>query len=462
MKDKIFLYGSPGSGKTTLGKVLSAALGVQFVDLDEHIESRASCSVREIFERFGEGYFRELETQCLEEICSQDSRLLVSLGGGTLLKESNRCLCESKGSVLLLETPSEEELARRLGKDPLSRPLGNKAKERESHYASFDKIISASFQLKDSLVLVGTFLADVFLGKNVVIDETVRILYPKLSDDIIATVPSGEAYKNIETIQRLWSGFNSYLISRQNVISAVGGGVTLDLTGFAAATWMRGVDWMNFPTTLLSMIDASTGGKTGCDLPEGKNLIGAFHSPKLVVIDTVFLDSLNDEHIKEGIAEIIKHEIISGDVILKSSLRPNAQEIAKALKVKVDIVNEDPYEKKSLRALLNCGHTVAHAIEVLSDFKISHGRAVAVGCVCESKIAVKMGLAKFTFAKELEERFAKFGIDTSLPPDIEIDKMKRYMLNDKKRDGNLVNFALPCSWGDVRMVKINPMEIEQW
>ena len=462
MKNKVFLYGAPGSGKTTLGKSLSAALGVKFVDLDGFIENHASSSVREIFERFGEERFREIESSCLSQVCSREGVEIVSLGGGTLLREDNRSLCERKGVVILLEAPPAAELARRLGVNPSSRPLGNMAEQRSSHYASFQRRVSATFQLADSLVMVGRSIAEPFLGEKLVVDENVKSLYPDMFADAIATVPSGEEHKNLSTIQNLWRGFNSSMISRRDLISAAGGGVTLDLAGFAASTWMRGVDWVNFPTTLLSMVDASTGGKTGCDLPEGKNLIGSFHNPRLVVVDTTFLRTLSDGHMKQGLAEMIKHEIISGEKHITCSKTPSAEEIASSLKVKVDIVVSDPFEKKGARALLNCGHTLAHAVEALSGFAVSHGEAVAIGCVNEAQIALKMGLADRAFVNELEERFAQFGIETSLPPNLDKMMLKNFMLNDKKRDGNEVFFALPCGWGDVRLVKMNPMEIEEW
>jgi len=231
--------------------------------------------------------------------------------------------------------------------------------------------------------------------------------------------------------------------------------VTGDMTGFAAATWMRGMDWINVPTTLLAMVDASTGGKTGCDLPEGKNLAGAFHPPRLVIIDTDFLKTLSPKLIASGQAEMIKHEIIHH--CSTSNLQPStsASAIAASLLVKVGIVREDPYETKGRRILLNCGHTVAHAVEKLTDYAVSHGEAVAIGCVEEARLAVRLGLAKPDWPEELAARFAAANLPTALPEGLTFDALKPVMRGDKKRAGNSVTFALPIAWGDVRAIKVD-------
>ena len=480
----IFLTGAPASGKTTLGRRLAAALGVPFTDLDAEIVRRAGRSIPEIFSADGEAAFRDIESQTLAAVADDATTGVVALGGGTLLRDANRALCEKAGAVFCLDTPSEEELARRLGAAAGTRPLGDRAKERAAHYASFPNRVAGWFDLGNSLVVVGEGIAPAILaGKRVVADATVADLWKeKLGLNLVATIPSGEQHKTIQTVASLWGAFAKAGLGRKDVVTALGGGVTGDLTGFAAATWMRGIDWINVPTTLLSMVDASTGGKTGCDLPEGKNLAGAFHAPKLVVIDVDFLKTLPPKILRDGKAEMIKHEIIdahgasmkvekwkSGKVEKLAEGVPSAREIYDNLAVKVGIVREDPFETKGKRLLLNCGHTVGHAIEKATNYALSHGEAVAIGCVEEAKIAVRRGLAPKEWPSELAAAFAAVGFempnsnrqprvarDTRVPrAPISLTSLVPLMKGDKKRAGSVVTFALPCGWGDVRAVPID-------
>ena len=483
LKRAIFLYGAPASGKSTLGKALAERLGLSFVDLDERIVAEAGMSIPEIFKTRGEAAFRDIESKALKEVVSglipklQTSNFklstltVVSLGGGTLLRDENRALCEENGTVFCIDTPSDDELARRIGAAPGSRPLGDKAKERAAHYASFPNRVAAFFDAQSSLVVVGRGIAPAILaGRNVVADETVARLWAgRLGISPFAIIPSGEEHKTPVVVAKLWRAFSERGLGRKDTVVALGGGVTGDLTGFAAATWMRGISWINVPTTLLSMVDASTGGKTGCDLPDGKNLAGAFHFPKLVVIDTDFLETLSPKLISDGRAEMIKHEAIGGrswsselewesgegDFGWSKGSGVSANEIAANLMVKVGIVREDPLETLGRRILLNCGHTVAHAIEKATGYRVSHGEAVAIGCVEEAKIAVRRGLAPASWPEELAACFAAANLPTSLPGGLSLDELVPLMRGDKKRDGGAVTFALPCGWGDVRGVKID-------
>ncbi len=454
---RIFLYGPPASGKTTISRELGAALGCTVLDIDGQITVRAGRSIPEIFASEGEGFFRDLESSVLRDCIERTSgeNCVISLGGGTLLRAENRALCESEGIVICLDTPPEAELCRRLGLAPGSRPLGDRSRERAPHYASFPNRLAAGFILPDSLVLAGTGLASVFMDpERTVFDGNVAALYPELAASPLGVIPSGEVNKTPDTVMKLWHGFAMAGIGRRDTVMACGGGVTGDLTGFAAATWMRGVNWRNFPTTLLSMVDASTGGKTGCDLPDGKNLAGAFHSPRIVVIDTLFLNTLPEKELAVGKAEMIKHEIIGGCRHVVSKGIPTAGEIADNLSVKIGIVREDPLETKGRRLLLNCGHTVGHALELAMDYRLSHGEAVAIGCVQEAEYAVKLGLAPENWPSELAGRFADAGLPVELPAGYSFESLIPLMRGDKKRQGNAVTFALPCGWGDVRAVKI--------
>lgn len=455
---RIYLYGPPASGKTTLGKALAGSLGARFVDLDAEIERRLGYSITECFAAEGESGFRSLESSVLREIVATDAEI-VSLGGGTLLDPMNRGLCERDGAVFCIDPPSAAVLAERIAAAPGSRPLGDMSVARKLHYAQFRNRLSAWFDLGDSLVLVGAAIAEPFLGsgRNVV-DENVHRLYPQI--DALHVIPSGEAHKTPETLMKIWSAFARAGIGRQDRVTAIGGGVTGDMTGFAAATWMRGIDWINIPTTLLSMVDASTGGKTGCDLAEGKNLAGAFHLPRLVVIDTEFLKSLSAETLADGRAEMIKHEVIGGLKTHQSDdasclKAPTAAEIAANLAVKVGIVREDPLERKGKRMLLNCGHTIGHAVEKTCGYRLSHGRSVAIGCVEEARLAVRLGLAPDSWPEKLAERFVAAGLPVAYPEGMDFESLKEVMLRDKKKTSNdSVVFALPCGWGDVRLKEV--------
>ncbi len=467
MKRMIFLTGAPASGKTTLGGKLAERLDATFIDLDTRIVTTEGRSIPQIFADGGEDAFRAIESRVLEDVIASatDGTTVVALGGGTLLRAENRQLAEEAGTVFCLEAPSEAELARRIGSAAGSRPLGNRAAERAAHYASFPHRIAATFDLESSLVLVGTGIAPVLMeGLPIVADATVASLYETRVPAPMTVIPSGEEHKTPETIVGLWHACAAAGLGRRDVLAACGGGVTGDLTGFAAATWMRGIDWVNFPTTLLSMVDASTGGKTGCDLPEGKNLAGAFHPPKMVVIDTAFLATLPPTILADGRAEMIKHEAIGGlDHDAAPTGLPTATEIARNLAVKVGIVREDPFERLGKRLLLNCGHTIGHAVEKLSNYTISHGAAVAIGCVAEARLAVKLGLAPATWPQEFSARFAAAGLPTEIPSDLSFADLIPVMAGDKKKaKGSVVTFALPCGWGDVRAVPIDLAKGDLW
>ena len=296
------------------------------------------------------------------------------------------------------------------------------------------------------------------LGKCV-IDSNVARLYPELAKNAVFVVPSGEEHKTIDTISAMWQAFAQSGLGRKDRIVAIGGGVTGDMTGFAASTFMRGIDWINVPTTLLSMIDASYGGKTACDLSCGKNLAGAFHPPIEVIIDTAFLQTLPKREIACGRAEMIKHEIIGNLPRHPMSKLPNLSEIRENLAVKIAIVRKDPFERIGERIKLNAGHTVAHAIEKATNYALSHGEAVAIGCVEEARIAERLHLAAQGWAQELAGRFAAAGLPICLPQGLSLPSLWTLMAGDKKREGDAVIFALPCAWGDVRPTRLVKAQI---
>lgn len=321
-------------------------------------------------------------------------------------------------------------------------------------------VLDAILEREGTVVIGSGFEQEIASLGPCVIDSNVARLYPRLAERAIYVIPSGEEHKTIATVSALWEAFAKAGLGRKDSIVAIGGGVTGDLTGFAAATFMRGIDWINVPTSLLAMVDASYGGKTACDLPSGKNLAGAFHPSRRVIIDTDFLRTLPARELRCGRAEMIKHEVIGGlDHSCDVSGVPTADEIRRNLAVKIAIVRADLMERTGERVKLNAGHTIAHAIEKATNYGVSHGEAVAIGCVEEARIAVRMGLASRDWPEQLAARFAAAGLPTALPPYISLNSLASLMAGDKKREGARVAFALPCSWGSVVSQTLDPVRL---
>ena len=238
---------------------------------------------------------------------------------------------------------------------------------------------------------------------------------------------------------------------------ALGGGVVSDLVGFAAATYLRGVPWVVVPTSLLGMVDASLGGKTGADLPQGKNLVGAFYPPKLVLADSRTLNTLPDDELRSGMAEVVKAGII-GDgtlyVICKSgweTIKANWEEVIRsAMAVKIEVIQDDPFEK-GRRAALNLGHTIGHAIEKVSAYRVRHGEAVAIGMVAEARLGEAVGVTEAGFADEIASVLQNLNLPTKLPDYLDRQNLLDVMRVDKKKSAGQVRFALPVRIEEVRI-----------
>ncbi|MBN8656173.1 MAG: 3-dehydroquinate synthase, partial [Anaerolineae bacterium] len=434
----LFLYGPPGTGKSTVGKKIAHNLKLPFIDLDRIIETNAGMSIPQIMEQHGETAFRDMETAALKSLTAEKEHV-VALGGGALLRNENRAFAESNGKVLLLmaELPT---LLDRIQHEPGKRPLlagdlKNKLtallEKRKEHYASFSlqhhvdnkpaeqNAHEAQIKLgRHHLSAMGEYdvmvgrIANPTYGDLIVTDENVAKHHLEKIQSLFnakaVVVPAGEEHKNLETVSHLWKAFLENGLDRKSTVIALGGGVIGDMTGFAAATYMRGIDWIGIPTTLLSMVDASLGGKTGFDLPEGKNLIGSFHPPKLVIADPSLLLTLTERELRSGMAEVVKHGIISAPDLFAMCQRgmdwvkANLEDVVKhAMAVKIKVIEEDPYEK-GFRAALNLGHTVGHAVELVSKFELRHGEAIAIGTVAEAKYAARVGLASQSTVEAIE------------------------------------------------------------
>jgi len=244
-------------------------------------------------------------------------------------------------------------------------------------------------------------------------------------------------------------------LERGSLLLALGGGVVGDLSGFAASAYLRGVAWVNLPTTLLAMVDAAIGGKTGVDLPQGKNLVGAFYPPRAVLADPLTLNTLPVEEIRSGMAEVVKHAVI-GDADLLNACAAGLDGLAgrwewlvrRAAAVKVRVIEADPYEQ-GLREVLNFGHTLGHALEKASHYRLRHGEAVAIGMVWETRLAERLGLAQAGLSSRLAEVLGRIGLPVQPPPGLAAEEIRAAMRVDKKRRGGELRFSLPRAAGQV-------------
>ena len=299
---------------------------------------------------------------------------------------------------------------------------------------------------------------------HVVTDSNVAPLYLKelcaeFPLNITTTViPAGEEYKNLDTVAGIYADMSKAELTRSDLVIALGGGVVGDITGFAAATYLRGIHVCQIPTTLLSQVDSSVGGKTGVDLPQGKNLVGAFYQPELVMIDTDILTSLPERIFNDGMAEVIKYGCISNPTILELIAEPDfksnmEQIVYESVRIKRDVVQQDEHDT-GLRMILNFGHTIGHAAEKVGHFtELSHGQAVAIGMVQAAKLGAALGEADLT--EQIVAACKAHDLPTELPYPTEV--IYTALLHDKKRTADTMNFILVHPLGKAVIHKI-PLE----
>lgn len=315
----------------------------------------------------------------------------------------------------------------------------------------------------------GEYIKNVTDAKTiaVVTDSTVNELYAdtletSLKSEGFKTVKfvfkSGEESKNIATYSEMLEFMAESRLTRGDCIVALGGGVTGDMAGFCAATFLRGIDYIQIPTTLLAMVDSSVGGKTAIDLKAGKNLAGAFYQPRLVLADTDTLSTLKEETFSDGMAETVKYGILFDrgffDFLLKNDAKAHLEYIVKkCIEFKRDTVVKDETDK-GLRALLNLGHTVGHSVEKCSDYKITHGSAVAIGTVVISEGAYRLGLCKENITEELITIYKKYGLPVST--DFSAEELFSAASADKKFDRGMITLVIPETVGNCRLLKTEP------
>ncbi|MBL8133678.1 MAG: 3-dehydroquinate synthase [Anaerolineae bacterium] len=302
-------------------------------------------------------------------------------------------------------------------------------------------------------LFAGANLADHFRSDGrlaVITNVTLQRLYGDLlrlalPEALIIAVPDGEAHKTLATVAQMYAEMVDGGLDRQSTVVAFGGGVVGDMAGFAAATYMRGVSLVQVPTSLLSMVDSSVGGKVGVDLPQGKNLVGAFKQPEVVLIDPALLATLPARERACGMAEIIKHGLIADPILLdlisrRASLEHDAELIRRAVQVKIDVVQQDPYEQ-GIRAYLNLGHTFGHAIEQASGYALAHGEAVGIGLVAAALLSARLGMIDAGLVDEVRRLVTLVGLPTrmgALDPEVVYD----FMRSDKKKKAGKLRFVL--------------------
>lgn len=280
----------------------------------------------------------------------------------------------------------------------------------------------------------------------------------------LLVIPPGENTKSLSFVEKISRSMAKLGVKRDGCVIALGGGVIGDLAGFVASVYMRGIPFVTVPTTLLAMGDSGIGGKTGVDLPEGKNLVGSFHQPKIILVDTLLLRTLPDRDFRSGLAEIVKHGVIvdrafftllerNTRAIMRRDQKILKKIVSKSIHIKMNIVRKD--EKESVkntdapnsRMLLNYGHTVGHALEKLSNYTMTHGEAIAIGMVAENRVAVGKKLLKEKDAERILNLLKTFKLPTKIPSNFTTREIKKALSTDKKNINGKLYFALPVRIG---------------
>lgn len=282
-------------------------------------------------------------------------------------------------------------------------------------------------------------------------------------------IPDGEACKDVKILESLWNKLAEAGFTRSDLLVAIGGGATTDVAGFAAATWLRGIDWVAVPTTLAGMVDAAIGGKTGINTAHGKNLVGAFHSPVKVLSDTTWLETLSDRDFAAGLAEVVKCGFIADGVILKlltgkslaeirSSIMLTEELILRSVRIKADVVGED-FREGFAREVLNYGHTMGHAVELHSKYALRHGEAVAIGLVFVAELARLKGLLSEELLALHYSLLSDLGLPTTYPAKAWEELLPSLSLDKKSRGKSLRFVAISEIGSTIRLEGVGQSEL---
>lgn len=504
-KQNIIFTGFMGTGKTTVGKLLAEKLGREFIDTDDLIAERHGLTIQEIFAQLGEPAFRKMEADIATEL-GQREGLVISTGGRLMLDPANVAALSVNGRVFCLVATPQEILSRIEGDTDHPRPLldvpnpGEQIvellQERKKGYQRFLKMTTdekhphditedlLDFMQKSQrhfAIEIPSYPHEYIVGTGilpftrqlagtdgmlvVITDTVVGNLYAQSCGNVdhVITIPEGRQKKTLATVQAVYDELVEIGFDRSGTIMALGGSVIGDIAGFVAATFMRGVNLVQCPTSLLAMADTSIGGKNSLDLSKGKNLIGSFKQPSLVIADIATLMTLPQEELISGMAEVIKHGLLADTDLLEkveqgdwpaitASLHSSYNEIqalvAQSIQVKISYVQKDPFDE-GIRKQLNMGHTFGHAIEKVSNNAIRHGEAVAMGIAAATDLSVRLGHCDEQLKKRIDSVLQKVGlpnrIPSTLPPQSILDAMRR----DKKRLAQSLRLVLPISVGQV-------------
>ena len=515
----ISLIGFMGTGKSVVGKLVAPLLGMEFVDCDARIEQRTGRIIADIFERDGEERFRRLERREIARVSRQWGKV-VATGGGAPTDPNNMAALRSAGLVICLtarpeviweRTRASDERPLLAVPDPRAR-IAELLAERRACYAQADRAVDTSDFTSDmdqvaeavvaiattvrvelgersytvlirrgALAEIGSFASQAISGKRVAIVSNPRVLrlYGErvregLADHGIEgaeiAVPAGESQKTLRRLGLVLQEMLAAGLDRSSAVIALGGGVIGDLAGFAAATYMRGIPYIQVPTTLLAQVDSSVGGKVGIDLPQGKNMAGAFHQPSAVVADIDTLASLPAREFRQGLAEVVKYGIIADRrffdyletrrvPLLRRDPAVLLHVVRRSCEIKADVVSKDETEQ-SLRAILNYGHTFAHAVETWGGYrKYRHGDAVAIGMAAAVRLAERRGWLSAEECGRIHSLLQAMRLPVRAadePP----DELARIMTVDKKARGGRPRFILPRAIGTVEMSDdVQPHEV---
>jgi shikimate kinase/3-dehydroquinate synthase len=506
----VFLIGLSGAGKSSIGHLLAERLGVPFLDTDAEIERLAGQSVAAVFASRGEAAFRVLEREVVAAACALPAGVIAT-GGGAPVDPTSRAAMGVAGCVFWLDAPVEELATRLQAEADPNRPLlagdlhaslRRLHRERGAIYAETGRRIDASGatpgQVVDRIMAIlegsdpvwvrtPSQTYPVYIGSGilsqagellrrhdlegrlrVIADEHVGRLHGEQLRAGLGElpqawypVPAGEEHKTLDQAAELFDRLLADGPERRDIIVAFGGGVVGDLAGFVAATLLRGLRFVQIPTTLLSQVDSSVGGKVGVDHPRGKNLIGAFHQPHLVLADVDLLRTLPAREIAAGWTEVVKIAVIQdadlfteleGSVELLRALEPRetSRAIRRAVELKARVVERDERDLTGVRAILNYGHTLGHALEAATDYSsFLHGEAVAVGMAGAAHIAQQLGLHPADAVDRQTQLLQSLGLPQSCPA-VSKAELRAAMGLDKKRHRGRITWVLPTGIGQVR------------
>jgi shikimate kinase / 3-dehydroquinate synthase len=462
----IALIGFMGSGKTTAGRALARRLGWEFADADAEIERQAGKPIPQIFAEDGEPAFRALEELVVGRLVKK-LETVVALGGGAVMSPLTRERLRDGTFTVLLDV-SPQTAWRRIEKEAGDRPLAVEAQgfaelydqRRAIYHATADAFVDAE-QVEGGEPLIVPLTRQAALAElprlvgarraALVADRDVLRLVGRPVEPLVTVrLPAGEPAKSVAVARQAWTRLADLGLERGDVVVALGGGSATDVAGFVAATYQRGVPWIAVPTTLVGMVDAAIGGKTGIDLPAAKNYVGAFHPPEWVVCDPALLETLPLREWASGFAEVIKTGLLAGgrlwDMVTgwepgRGTPERRLELIRRTAAYKAHVVSEDPREQ-GLRAVLNLGHTIGHAIEAAAGYAgITHGEAVAVGLLPALWLSSRLTGLDPSVERDVRELLTRHELPTS-HGGVDHSVVREALRRDKKARGGRVRFVL--------------------